>query len=79
MNKVLTAAAFAAMAIVGVAGTAQAECYWAGNHWNCPGGAIYPKTFPPDTTLTNGVYSRPMSPSQADVNVLTQGSAPPQQ
>jgi hypothetical protein len=69
MTKILAAAAFAALAFVGLVGSAQAECYWGGNHWNCPGGRyIYPKSYPPDTIVTNGVYSRPMSPPASDVN-----------
>jgi hypothetical protein len=77
MNKVLGAAAFSALAIVGLAGPAQAECYWGGNHWNCPGGTvIYPKSYPPDTILSNGVYSRPMAPSQADIDAATRPSPP---
>jgi hypothetical protein len=69
MNKILAAAALSALAIAGFAGAAQAECYWAGNHWNCPGGRyIYPRTYPPDTLLSNGQYSRPMTPPQSDIN-----------
>jgi hypothetical protein len=79
MNKVLAAAAFSAVALVGLAGAAQAECYWAGNHWNCSDRAIYPKSFPPDTTLSNGVYSRPMSPLPSDVNYPANAPAQPPQ
>ena len=69
MNKVLTAAAFSALALVGLSGAARAECYWAGNHWNCPDGRyVYPKTYPWSTVLSNGVYARPMSPPQSDVS-----------
>ena len=79
MNKILAATALSALAIVGLVGSAQAECYWGGNHWNCPGGRyIYPKSFPPDTIVSNGVYSRPMSPSPSDVTGTTQPPAPQQ-
>ncbi|HTZ35607.1 MAG TPA: hypothetical protein VMB84_06240 [Stellaceae bacterium] len=75
MKKLLAAAAVSAVAL-GVAGAAQAECLWAGNHWNCPGGGyIYPKTYPPDTTIANGVYSRPMYPPASDVQMATQANA----
>jgi hypothetical protein len=68
MKKVLAAAAFSALALVGLAGAAQAECYWAGNHWNCPDRFIYPKTYPWSTAVINGQYQRPMSPPQSDIN-----------
>jgi hypothetical protein len=68
MKKVLTATAFSALALVGLADAAQAECYWAGNHWNCNDRYIYPKTYPWGTAVINGQYQRPMSPSQSDVN-----------
>ena len=68
MNKILVAAAFSAMALVGLAGAAQAECIWAGNHWNCGDRYIYPKTYPWHTAIINGQYQRPMSPPQSDVD-----------
>jgi len=67
MSKVIAAAAFSALALVGLAGTAQAECYWAGNHWNCGDRYIYPKSYPWSETIVNGQYQRPMSPPQSDV------------
>jgi hypothetical protein len=67
MKKVLAATAFSALALVGLAGAAQAECYWAGNHWNCPDRYIYPKEYPWGTAVINGQYQRPMSPPQSDV------------
>jgi hypothetical protein len=61
MNKALTVAAFSLVALVGLAGAARAECYWAGNHWNCGDRFIYPKTFPWGTAVVNGQYQRPPS------------------
>lgn len=72
MSKILAAATLSALAIAGLANAAQAECYWAGNHWNCGDRYIYPKSYPPDTTLINGVYSRPMAPPQSDVSYPAQ-------
>ncbi|HWD60539.1 MAG TPA: hypothetical protein VG308_19805 [Stellaceae bacterium] len=69
MKKVLAATAFSALALAGLTGTAQAECYWAGNHWNCPDRAIYPKSYPWSTAVINGQYQRPMSPPQSDVTI----------
>lgn len=68
MKSFLGAAALSAVALVGLAGTASAECYWAGNHWNCGDRYIYPKSYPWGTTVINGQYQRPMSPPQSDVN-----------
>jgi hypothetical protein len=68
MSKVLVVAAFSALALVGLADAAQAECYWAGNHWNCPGRYIYPKTYPWSTAVIGGHYQRPMSPPESDIN-----------
>ncbi|HZK92545.1 MAG TPA: hypothetical protein VFC56_20585 [Stellaceae bacterium] len=68
MNKILAAAAFSALALVGVSAAAQAECYWAGNHWNCADRYIYPKSYPWSTAIVNGQYQRPMSPPQSDVD-----------
>ncbi len=65
MNKSLTA--FAALALVSLAGTARAECVWAGNHWNCGDRYIYPKTYPWGTAIVDGQYQRPMSPPQSDI------------
>lgn len=67
MNKVLTAVAFSALALVSLGGVAQAECYWAGNHWNCPDRFIYPKSYPWGTAVIDGQYTRPMSPPQSDM------------
>lgn len=69
MGKVLTAAALAAMVFAGFAGTARAECYWAGNHWNCGDRFIYPKTYPWGTVVVNGQYQRPPSPPASDINL----------
>jgi hypothetical protein len=66
MSKVMTVGAFAALAIVGLSGAAQAECYWAGNHWNCADRYIYPKSYPWGTVIGNGQYSRPMAPPASD-------------
>ena len=68
MSKILSAAAFSALAMVGLVGSAQAECYWAGNHWNCPDRYIYPKTYPWSTTVVDGHYQRPMSPPSSDID-----------
>ena len=76
MRKVLAATAFAALALVGLAGAAQAECYWAGNHWNCPDRFIYPKSYPWGTAIINGQYQRPMTPPQSDI--MYPGAAPAQ-
>jgi hypothetical protein len=65
MTKLL--AATAVLALIGFAGAARAECYWAGNHWNCPDRYIYPKTYPWGTSIVNGQYQRPMSPPQSDI------------
>ncbi|HEU0217531.1 MAG TPA: hypothetical protein VFQ90_12785 [Stellaceae bacterium] len=65
MTKLL--AATAALALFGFAGAARAECYWAGDHWNCPDRYIYPKTYPWGTSIINGHYQRPMSPPQSDI------------
>jgi hypothetical protein len=67
MTKFLAAAGFSALAVFGLASAAHAECYWAGNHWNCGDRYIYPRSYPPDTTLSHGQYSRPMSPPQSDI------------
>jgi hypothetical protein len=67
MHKILAAAALSALALVALGGAARAECYWAGNHWNCPDRAIYPKSYPWSTAVINGQYQRPMSPPQSDV------------
>ena len=56
MKKVLAAAAFTVLAFAGLTGAAQAECYWGGNHWNCPDRAIYPKSYPWSTAVINGQY-----------------------
>jgi len=72
MNKLLCTAAFSALAVIAAPVLAHAECYWAGNHWDCPAGYIYPKSYPPGTTFSNGVYSRPMYPGPSDVNLATQ-------
>lgn len=69
MSKVLTVAAFAAMAVAGFAGAAHAECYWAGNHWNCGDRFIYPKTYPWGTAVIDGHYQRPPSPPASDINL----------
>jgi hypothetical protein len=68
MSKILSAAAFSALAMVGLVGSAQAECYWAGNHWNCGDRYIYPKSYPWSTAVVNGQYQRPMSPPQSDID-----------
>jgi len=68
MSKVLAAAAFSALAIVGLAGTAQAACVWQGTYWNCGDRYIYPKTYPWGTWVANGQYARPMSPPASDIN-----------
>ena len=65
MSKLLVATA--ALALIGFAGAARAECYWAGNHWNCFDRYIYPKTYPWGTSIINGQYQRPMSPPQSDI------------
>jgi hypothetical protein len=65
MTKLL--AVTAALALIGFTGAARAECYWAGNHWNCPDRYIYPKTYPWGTSIVNGQYQRPMSPPQSDI------------
>ena len=75
MSKILTATAVAALTLVGFAGAVQAECYWAGNHWNCPDRYIYPKTYPWGTAVIDGHYQRPMSPPQSDVNYPAVGPA----
>jgi hypothetical protein len=77
MHKIMTAAAFAALAMVGLTGVAQAECYWAGNHWNCGDRYIYPKSYPWGTAVINGQYQRPMSPPQSDISGPLTPSAPP--
>jgi hypothetical protein len=77
MSKLLAAAAFSALALVGLAGAAQAECYWAGNHWNCPDRAIYPKSYPWGTAVIDGKYQRPMMAPQSDINYPA--AAPPMQ
>jgi hypothetical protein len=69
VSKFLTAAALAAMTFVGFAGAAHAECYWAGNHWNCGDRFIYPKTYPWGTAVVNGEYQRPPSPPASDINL----------
>jgi hypothetical protein len=68
MSKILAAAAFSTVALVGLAGTAQAECVWAGNHWNCGDRYIYPKSYPWSTAVVDGQYQRPMAPPQSDVD-----------
>jgi len=77
MNKVLTSAALSLAALVGVAGAARADCYWAGNHWNCGDRFIYPKSYPWGTAVINGQYQRPPSPPQSDINLspIPAGSA----
>ena len=77
MNKIMAAAAFSALAMVGLVGSAQAECYWAGNHWNCGDRYIYPKSYPWGTAVINGQYQRPMSPPQSDISGPLTPSAPP--
>ena len=67
-----------ALAIVGFAGAARAECVWAGNHWNCADRYIYPKSYPWGTSVVNGQFSRPMSPSESDVNYPAVPPAPRQ-
>jgi hypothetical protein len=76
MSKVLAAAAFSALALVGLTGAAQADCIWAGNHWNCADRYIYPKSYPWGTAIINGQYQRPMSPPQSDITypVTPQGA-----
>lgn len=69
MSKVLTVAAFAALATIGLAGAAHAECYWGGNHWDCGDRFIYPKTYPWGTAIVNGEYQRPPSPPASDVHL----------
>ena len=78
MNKILAAAAFSAVAMAGLVGTAQAECYWAGNHWNCGDRFIYPKTYPWGTAVIDGRYQRPMYPPASDVSGPLPGPAPQQ-
>jgi hypothetical protein len=73
MTKILAAAAFSAVAMAGLAGSAQAECYWTGNHWNCGDRFIYPKSYPWGTAIIDGRYQRPMSPPASDVS----GPLPP--
>jgi len=65
MNKVLAGAV--ALAIVGLAGAAQAECVWSGTYWNCGDRAIYPKFYPHDTQIINGQYTKPPLPTPADM------------
>ena len=72
MTKLL--AATAALALIGFAGAARAECYWAGDHWNCPDRYIYPKTYPWGTSIINGHYQRPMSPPQSDITYPATGA-----
>ena len=74
MNKILTAAAFTVLALTALSGAARAECYWAGNHWNCPDRYIYPKTYPWGTAIVNGQYQRPMSPPQSDITFPANGA-----
>ena len=78
MNKTLAAAALSALALVGVSAAAQAECYWAGNHWNCADRYIYPKSYPWSTAVVDGQYQRPMSPPDSDVNYPAVSPAPQQ-
>jgi hypothetical protein len=68
MNKVWAATACSAVALVGLAGAANAECVWAGNHWNCGDRYIYPKSYPWGTAVIDGQYQRPMLPPQSDVD-----------
>ncbi len=78
MSKVLTAAAFAAIALAGFAGAARADCVWAGTHWNCGDRFIYPKTYPWGTAVIDGQYQRPMSPPQSDITYPANAAAPQQ-
>jgi hypothetical protein len=76
MNKAWAAAALSALSLVGVSAAAQAECYWAGNHWNCADRYIYPKSYPWGTAVIDGQYQRPMSPPQSDVDFPALPPAP---
>jgi hypothetical protein len=63
MNKFLTAAAFAALAITGLAGQARAEgCTWTGNHWDCGDRHVYPKWY---YAYPSSVIAQPASPEGA--------------
>ena len=68
MYKLLNIAAVSALVLTGLTGAAQAECVWAGNHWNCPDRYIYPKSYPWSTAIIDGQYQRPMSPPASDIN-----------
>ncbi|MBV8779287.1 MAG: hypothetical protein JO258_18990 [Alphaproteobacteria bacterium] len=68
MRKILTTATLSALALLAVTAAAQAECYWAGNHWNCADRYIYPKSYPWGTAIVDGHYQRPPSPPQSDVD-----------
>ena len=75
MRKILNTVTFSALILAGLAGLAggaQAECIWAGNHWNCPDRYIYPKSYPWSTAIINGQYQRPMSPPASDINYPAQ-------
>jgi len=69
MKTLSTAVAVSLVTLIGLAGSARAECYWAGNHWNCRDRFIYPKTYPWGTAIVNGQYQRPMSPPRSDIDV----------
>jgi hypothetical protein len=66
MNKLLVA--LLVLAIVGLAGAAQAECIWSGTYWDCGGRYIYPKFYPHDTEIINGQYTHPPMPSPEDLS-----------
>jgi hypothetical protein len=68
MYKLMNIAAVSALTLIGLGGAAQAECVWAGNHWNCPDRYIYPKSYPWSTAIIDGQYQRPMSPPASDIN-----------
>jgi hypothetical protein len=78
MNKVLTAAVFSMVALIGLVGAARADCYWAGNHWDCGDRFIYPKSYPWGTAVINGQYQRPPSPPTSDIDLspIPAGSHP---
>jgi len=63
MNKFLTAAAVAAVALVGLSGAARAaDCVWAGNHYDCGDRHIYPKWY---YSYPAPVIAQPPSPEAA--------------
>jgi hypothetical protein len=70
MKQLMTGLAVCALTAIGAAGAAhaQANCVWAGTHWNCGDRAIYPKTYPWGTWVQNGNYAMPMLPPASDVN-----------